>query len=134
MAGFSLIDEVMDEIESALQDPKGLVAHQRRIAFSLSLGIVFLLQSYLQKKQVFKPGAKINHLWLKKKKENVLDILSKHITCDPATLSELEHILSVANTIGTQRNTLAYGKQTSEQELQKIIKTFLDLKKEVEHA
>jgi len=33
------IKEVLDEIESALKDKRGLVSHQRRLAFVISLGI-----------------------------------------------------------------------------------------------
>ena len=35
-----IMEEVLDEIESALKDPKGITSHQRRLSFSLSLGIV----------------------------------------------------------------------------------------------
>ena len=35
----AIIKEVIDEIESALKDTKGIIAHQRRLAFSLSLGV-----------------------------------------------------------------------------------------------
>ena len=41
-----IIKEVMDEIDSALKDPNGINSHQRRIAFSLSLGVVFLIEEY----------------------------------------------------------------------------------------
>ncbi len=44
-----IFDEVMDEIESSLKDPRGIIAHQRRIAFSLSFGVVNLLEFYLDK-------------------------------------------------------------------------------------
>ena len=43
-----IIDEVMDEINSSLNDSKGIVSHQRRLAFSLSLGTSVLLEDYLK--------------------------------------------------------------------------------------
>ena len=49
-----IIEEVLDEIESALKSPKGIISHQRRLAFCLSLGIVYLLEYYLKKLNVFK--------------------------------------------------------------------------------
>ncbi len=74
----NIIDEVMDEINTSLEDPRGIVTHQRRIAFSLSVGTVTLLEYYLDKKQILKPGGKINHLWLKKKKENANKLISNY--------------------------------------------------------
>ena len=38
-----ILKEVLDEIETALKDKRGLLAHQRRLAFSLSLGAETLL-------------------------------------------------------------------------------------------
>jgi len=32
------LQEVMDEIQMSLEDPRGLVAHQRRLATMLSIG------------------------------------------------------------------------------------------------
>ncbi len=76
-----IIGEVLDEIESSLKDPKGLVSHQRRLIFLISIGSVALFESYLEKLNVLKKGYKINHLWFKKKKENVKKPLSVIITC-----------------------------------------------------
>ncbi len=35
-----VLKEVLDEIDSALNDKSGLLSHQRRLAFSISLGAV----------------------------------------------------------------------------------------------
>ena len=76
-------DETSDEIDSALNDSRGLLFHQKRLAFCLSDGICNILENYLKEKGVLKPGAKINHQWLKKKKDNVLKILSERLILFP---------------------------------------------------
>lgn len=128
-----IFSEVMDEIESSLKDPKGVIAHQRRLAFSLSFGMVNLLESYLDKLNVLKPGAKINHLWLKKKKENVKKLISNQITSQIDSIENINKILDVAFKIEIERNELVYGKKVSENILNKKIDLFLNLKKELEN-
>ena len=85
-------DETADEIDSALKDTRGLLVHQKRLAFCLSDGICNLLESYLNKKGVLKPGTKINHQWLKKKKENVLAILSDKLIISFEKLNKLSSV------------------------------------------
>ena len=123
-----ILDEVGDEIDSSLRDSKGLVFHQRRLAFSLSLGIVTLIEVYLDSLKVLKPGAKVNHLWLKKKKENVKELISKQISCPIENLKETEEMLDVAYEIERERNELAYGKRASEELLKSKINLFLNLR------
>ena len=129
-----IIKEVLDEIESALKDSKGIVSHQRRLAFSLSLGVVTLIESYLTRMNVLKPGAKINHLWLKKKKQNVKELISHQITCQINSIRNLDKFLDIAYNLERERNELAYGKTISESVLMEKINLFLDLKKEIENA
>jgi|SRR3989344_1576595 len=126
-----IIDEVIDEIETSLKDPKGIILHQRRLAFSLSFGIVTLLEFYLDKLNVLKPGAKINHLWLKKKKENVKKLISDQITSQIGSIKNIDKILDIAFEIESERNELVYGKKVSEKILKEKINLFLDLKKEL---
>ncbi|MEK6847814.1 MAG: hypothetical protein AABX50_01670 [Nanoarchaeota archaeon] len=128
-----IFGEVMDEIESSLKDSRGIIAHQRRLAFSLSFGMVNLLESYLDKLNVLKPGAKINHLWLKKKKENAKKLISSQITSQIGSIENIDKILDVAFKIESERNELVYGKKVSEDILNKKINLFLDLKKELEN-
>ena len=127
-----IIKEVLDEIESALNDPKGLKAHQRRLAFSLSLGCVDLIERYLIKKDILKSGAKINHLWFKKNPENVKKLISNQIVCPIEKVFNLDNLLEKTHKIEKERNELVYGRNVSEDFLRKQIKIFLDLKKEVE--
>lgn len=128
-----IFDEVIDEIESSLKDQRGIIAHQRRIAFSLSFGMVNLLEFYLDKLNVLKPGAKINHLWLKKKKENVKKLISDQIISPINSIKNIDKILDIAFDIESERNELVYGKKVSENLLNEKISIFLDLKRELEN-
>lgn len=129
-----IIREVLDEIHASLEDPRGIISHQRRLAFSLSLGATFLIENYLKKVNVLKSGAKINHLWLKKKKENVKKIIEKQIIVPIGNLKEIDDILEFAYKIEKERNELAYGKPVSEKLLKNQINLFLELKKLIEHV
>lgn len=128
-----IFSEVMDEIESSLKDSRGLIIHQRRLAFSLSFGVVTLIEFYLDKLNVLKPGAKINHLWLKKKRENAKKLISSQITSQIDSIENINKILDVAFKIEGERNELVYGKKVSEDILKKKINLFLDLKREIEN-
>lgn len=130
----SIIDEVLDEIELSLKNSHGVYSHQRRLAFSLSIGAVTLIEEYLIKKKVFKSGAKINHLWFKKKRENAKKIISKQISCPIENLDKIDILLNLAYGIEKERNELAYGKPVSDSILKNKIELFLNLKKEVENA
>lgn len=129
-----ILKEVLDEVKSALEDPRGISAHQRRLAFSLSLGTVTLTEVYLKKLNVLKSGSKINHLWLKKKKENVKKILEKYITTPVEKLEHLDQVLEFAYKIEKERNELAYGKPVSETILRNQIHLFFELKGLVENV
>ena len=128
-----IIEEVLDEIESALKDPKGIASHQRRLSFALSLGIVNLIEKYFKKLNVLKSGAKIDHRWFKKKKENVKKLIVNQITCPIENLDKLDELLDKAYEIEKERNELAYGKKASEETLKEKINLFLELKKKVEN-
>ena len=129
-----IIDEVMDEINSSLNDSKGIVSHQRRLAFSLSLGTSVLLEDYLIKKNILKPGIKINHLLLKKSPKNIKEFLKNKLTAPVSSISDIDSILEKSNSIEKERDKLAYGKQIAEKDLTENINLFLELKKEVENA
>ena len=127
-----ILDEVLDEIETALKDPKGIVAHQRRLAFALSLGAVSLIENYLTNKNVLKKGAKINHRWFKKKKENVRNLISRHLISSIDNLEKIDSILDKTFNLENERNEIAYGKPVSEDKLKEKINLFFELKKEAE--
>jgi len=129
-----IIKEVSDEIEASLKDSKGIQSHQRRIAFSLSIEVVALIENYLDKLNVFKAGGKINHRWFKKKRENVKELISNQITSPIDSIEKINEILDIAYNIEKERNELAYGKPASEETLKDKINLFLDLKRRLENA
>jgi len=126
-------DETSDEIDSALNDSRGLLFHQKRLAFCLSDGICNILENYLKEKGVLKPGAKINHQWLKKKKDNVLKILSERLITPIEKLPKLNAILDAAFKIEYKRNEFVYGVKTDDKILRDLIDIYLDVKKEIEN-
>ena len=128
-----IIKEVLDEIEASLKDPRGITSHQRRLAFSLSLGVVSLIEAYLDRINVLKSGAKINHLWFKKKRENIKELISRQITCPIENLKNFNDILDLAYELEKERNELAYGKTVSEKILKEKIDLFLNLKRRIEN-
>ena len=130
-ANKQIIEEAIDEITSALNDPNGTIKHQRRLISMVSLGIVALFETHLEELNVLKPGGKINHQWFKKKKENAKKLIEKQII-KPIGDLKIDHILDIAYKLEEDRNQLAYGKRTTEENLKEKISLFLDLKKEVE--
>ena len=123
-----ILKEVLDEIETALKDKQGLLAHQRRLAFSVSLGAVTLLEIYLHKLDVMKEGSKIDHTWFKKKKERVFEYLQKQITTQINSITDLDKIIDIMVDIENKRNDLAYGAAATEKILQEKINLFFKLK------
>ncbi len=126
------IDEVAEEIDSALQDPKGMLFHQKRLGFCLSEGIKNIIEDYLKKKGVLKTGFKIDHRIFKKNKKNVKKILSNKITCPIEELKEINKLIEIAYEIESRRNDLVYGSPSSEKILNKLINLYLSIKKGVE--
>ena len=128
-----IIEEVLDEIEAALKDPKGVQSHQRRLAFYLSLGTIAITEGYLENLNVLKKGAKINHSWFKKKKENVKNLISGLIICPVENLKGIDNLLDLAFEIENQRNAIAYGGMVDEKILIEKINLFLKLKEKVKY-
>ncbi len=129
-----ILDEVIDEIETSLKDARGVVVHQRRLAFLLSLGSVSLIEYYLWKKSVLIPGSKLNHLWFKKKKVNVKILITKLLSCPVSSIPEIDELLDLAFELEKERNHWAYGKIVSEGLLREKINSFLNLKQKVENV
>ena len=95
--------------------------------------MVTILESYPDKLNVLKPGAKINHLWLKKKKGNLKKLISSQLTSHIDNIKNIDKILDIAFKIESERNELVYGKKVSEDILNEKINLFLNLKKELEN-
>ena len=123
-----ILKEVLDKIETALKDKQGLLAHQRRLAFSVSLGAVTLLEIYLHKLDVMKEGSKIDHTWFKKKKEKIVDYLQKQVITQINSITDLDKIIDIMVDIENKRNDLAYGVAATEKILQEKINLFFKLR------
>ncbi|MDP3026536.1 MAG: hypothetical protein Q8N63_02420 [Nanoarchaeota archaeon] len=123
-----ILREVLDEIESASKDKRGLVSHQRRLAFSLSLGAVTILEIYLHKLNVIKESSKINHIWFKKKKQTILEYLQNQITSSLNSIENMQEIISLIIKIEEKRDDLAYGSPSTEENIQEKINFFFKLK------
>lgn len=123
-----ILNEVFEEIEVALKDRRGLVSHQRRLAFILSLGTTTLIELYLHKQNISKPGIKINHLWFKKKKSTILEQIQHQVISPLNLIAHFEDALDLAAKIEEKRDELAYGSPSSEKILQEKIKLFFELR------
>lgn len=123
-----ILREVVESVENALNDKRGLVAHQRRLAFSLSLGTVNIIELYFHKLNIIKEGAKIDHRWFKRKKERIKERLGRQIVSPIDSVKDIDEILDVAKKIEEKRDDLAYGVRTGENILQDKINLFLELR------
>ena len=87
----------------------------------------------MKKKEVLKTGARVNHEWLKKKKDNVKKLISNQITIPVEEIKNIDTFLDLAYEIEKERNELAYGKKVLEETLKEKINLFLDFKKRIEN-
>jgi len=124
-----VLREVLDEIASALNDKNGLLRHQRRLAFSLSLGAVNLLELYFHNLNIMKEGSLIDHTWFKRKKERVIDKLGNQITSPLKNVEDIDEIIAIISDIEKKRDDLAYGAPATEEILQAKINLFFKLKR-----
>jgi len=129
-----IVKEAIDEIETALQEVQGLLSHQRRLAFLISAGGVALLEAFLLKRQVLKPGVKLNHQWFKKNKENVKKTIARQLASPIESIAEMDQFLDQLYSLEKERNQLAYGKRSTEEKMKALIDRFLEFKKEVENV
>lgn len=125
------LKEVLDEIESALKDPEGLLKHQRRLAVMLSLGISELIEIYFHKLGIMKSGSRIKHTLFRKK--DVKEKLSNQIVVPSDNVKNLDEILNIAKSIEEKRDDMFYGSPVSAEELLKEkINQFLELENLIE--
>ena len=90
-----ILKEVLDEINTSLKDSRGLLAHQRRLAFSLSLGACNLLELYFHNLNIIKEGSKINHMWFKRKQETIFEHVQNQITSPIDSIENINKTLRV---------------------------------------
>jgi len=123
-----VLKEVLDEIDSALNDKRGLVFHQRRLAFILSLGALNILEFYFHNLNVIKEGVKLNHIWFKRKRQTINEYLQNQITFPIYSIKNIDEILEILIQIEEKREDLAYGAKSTEEILQQKINLFFKLK------
>ena len=127
------LQEVMDEIQTSLEDPKGLVAHQRRLATMLSIGTCELIEIYFHKLGVMKGGGRIKHTMFRRKDSE--DRLSNQIITSLTNIKNIDVIIGLAKIIEAERDNIAYGSpQPHEQLLKAKIEDFLELKRIIEEG
>ena len=125
------LQEVMDEIQISLEDPRGLVAHQRRLATMLSIGTCELIEMYFHKLGVMKGGGRIKHTIFRRK--GIEEQLSNQIISALSNIKNIDAIITIAKTIEAERDNMAYGSpQPHEQLLKAKIEDFLELKRIIE--
>lgn len=124
-----VLQEVLEEIETALKDSRGLIPHQRRLAFSLSLGASNLLEIYFHNLSIIKEGSQINHLWFKRKKEKVLEQLQNQIISPINSVENIDKAIDLIMKIEEKRDELAYGAPATEKILEEKINLFFEFKK-----
>lgn len=125
-----VLEEVSQTIKDALDDPAGLLAHQRRLIAMLSLGASQLLEIYFHKLDVIKPGTQIKHEWFKMGEKNALIRLSAILTSDPRKIPKINELLSFAREIEKDRDDIMYGSPLAgDRSLKEKIDLWLELKK-----
>ena len=124
-----ILKEVQDEVETALKDRKGLLAHQRRLAFLLSLGAANLIESYFHRLNIIKEGSKIDHSWFKRKKQSIFEKLEKQITSPISSIGNINAIINIVIKIEEKRDDIAYGAPSTENALQEKINLFYELRR-----
>ena len=126
-----VLKEVEDEISTSLEDPEGLIKHQRRLAFMISLGISELVELYFHKLGIIKEGSRIKHEWFKKK--SIKEILSNQIVKPIDSVKSIEKILLISKNIEDKRNDLAYSSPVEEESiLKEEIRCYFEIKKIIE--
>jgi len=123
--------EVLEEIETASKDPRGMSSHQRRLAFSISLGVATLVELYFHRLEIIKPGTLIKHEWFKK--SEIKEILSRQIIKPIEFVNRISDILKISRRIEEKRNQLAYGSPVSEDHiLLEEVNSFFEIKRIIE--
>ena len=128
-----VLKEVSDTIKDALENPEGMVYHQRRLMAMLSLGVSQLLETYFHKLNVIKPGTQIKHEWFKRSEDNILLRLSAVLTTAPRDIPGMDEILAFARRVESERDDIVYGSPlANDKKLREKIDLWLELKKLVD--
>lgn len=123
--------EVEITIKEALESGN-ILAYQRRLISMLSLGTQQLIEIYLHKLEVIKPGTQVKHEWFRMDRRNLRIRLSSILTTEIRKVPGLDEILEFAKVIEEDRNELIYGSPLDDDEiLREKIDAFLEIKKMV---
>ncbi len=119
--------EVKETIETAIQDPRGIIVHQRRLMSMISLGVQHLIELHLHRLNILKAGTQVKHDWFRLGKERVKLRLKAIITKPLQEIEDLDFIITLASEIEADRNELVYGAPAPEAKLRRKIDLFLQL-------
>lgn len=123
------LKEVMATIDEALNS-SDILQHQRRLISMLSIGLQHVIELYLHRLKVIKPGAQIKHNWFSLGESNMRLKFSSVLTMPYSKISEINEIISLARNIEIDRNDILYGSPiVDERELKEKIGNFLEIKK-----
>ncbi len=113
------LKESIEEIEEAIK--VGLEKKQRTLGFHTSSAAIDILEIILHKYNLIDQGFVIKHEWFNSKRK-----IQEKI---PFNFPKKEEIIGCMIKIETSRNQFCYGKRQKEDELEKIAKEFIKLKK-----
>jgi len=123
------LKEVYQTIDQALNDPKGLLNYQRRIASMTSMGMQQVVEIYFHKLNIIKPGVQLKHEWFKLDEKNINNKLSPALTKKLEDIPKINEILFLSRKIESDRNDLVYGAPLEDdKKLKEKIDAFLELK------
>ena len=123
------LKEVYQTIDQALNDPKGLLSYQRRIASMTSMGMQQIVEMYFHKLNIIKPGTQLKHEWFKLDEKNINNKLSPTLTKKLEEIPKINEILFLSRKIESDRNDLVYGAPLENDKiLKEKIDVFLELK------
>ena len=123
------LKEVYQTIDQALNDPKGLLSYQRRIASMTSMGMQQIVEMYFHKLNIIKPGTQLKHEWFKLDEKNINNKLSPTLTKKLKEIPKINEILFLSRKIESDRNDLVYGAPLeNDKTLKEKIDVFLELK------
>lgn len=126
------LKEVMVTIDEALNS-SDILQHQRRLISMLSIGLQHIIEVYLHRLKVIKPGAQVKHNWFSPGESNMRLKFSSVLTMPYRKISEINEIISLARSIEIDRNDILYGSPiVDERKLKEKIDNFLEIKKIVE--
>ena len=127
------LEEVYETINDALNDPNGLLKHQRRVASMTSLGMQHLVEIHFHKLNIMKPGAHVKHEWFRMGEKNLRAKLSSILTESLGSVKKIAEIIPMAYQIESDRNEIMYGAPLNDDsKLREKIDTFLEIKNLIE--